>query len=217
MDRESSRGRYFNGAFPPDTVTFAGAIALKVATGVDQRDALVEGFTEIGAEMSSFFPEPNMRPDEVAHLVDLVIRDHNAQVTTASREAIALLEAFDAMTIAGIVYSFAEGGDTQDVLEDIGISARTLVDHGVAVRGYCFAHAGDADELIMNGQLALGYGIFAEAGSTPEEIGKEVAALLREQGLPVRPHLSAEQRIIVGPMIYEIPFTGMDLEDIPEP
>ncbi|MDE9366136.1 hypothetical protein PZ938_11015 [Luteipulveratus sp. YIM 133132] len=211
MDVKPSRGRYFGGTFPPDTVTFAGAIALKVATGVDTREALVAGFSEIGAEMSSYFPEPAMDGADVERLVDLVIRDHNAQVTSASRDAIALLDAFHAMSIRGIVYSFAEAGDTQTALEDIGDSARELVEHGVGVRGYCFAHAVDTDELIMNGQLALGYGIFAESGSMPEEIGRDIAQVLREHGLTVRPHLSAEQRLIVGPMVYELPYEGMDI------
>ena len=210
---QASRGSYFNGAFPPDTVTFAGAIALKVATGVDTRNALVDGFVEIGSDMGAYFPEPDMSAAEVEHLVDLIIRDHNAQVTSASSHAIALLDAFHAMTVQGIVYSFAEAGDTQTALEDISDSARELVEHGVAVRGYCFAHAVDTDEMIMNGQLALGYGIFAEAGSTPDEIGRDISAVLREYGLPVRPHLSSGQRIVVGPIVYELPYEGMDLVD----
>lgn len=208
-----ARGRYFNGSFPPDQVTFAGAVMLKVATSVDDRDALVDGFTEIGQQMSEYFPEPDMAPAEVTHLVDLVIRDHNEQVTSASPQTLALFDAFDAMAISGIVYSFAEGGDTTEALLEIGDSAQLLAQQGVEVRGYCYAHAQDTDELIMAGYLALGFGVFADTSTGAETIGDEVVTTLRSFGLEVVWDGSPERRIVVGPMVYELPYHGAPLDE----
>lgn len=93
----SPRGAYFEGKYPPDRTTFTGTLMTRVATAIDTRDALVEAFTAVAAEVATHFPdEQPIAADRVGPLVDAVIADHNDQVRHASPDAIRLLDALDA-------------------------------------------------------------------------------------------------------------------------
>lgn len=112
------RGAYFDGHYPPDPATFAGTIMTRVATAIDTRDALVDAFTSVAEDMSTYFPaERALMPGQVAVLVDTVIADHNDRVRHASPDAIRLLDALDGFPANGLAISFGDGSDPDSALQ----------------------------------------------------------------------------------------------------
>lgn len=214
----SARGAYFEGQYPPDPSTFSGVLMTRVATAIDTRTALVAAFTPVAADMRAYFPgEEPMAPEQVARLVDAVIDDHNTQVTAASPEAIRLLDAIDGFPARGMAVSFGAGTDAAGALRTVTETAAGDLARGASIEGYVFATANDAAELVQTGRLPLTYGIFAETGLDLEEAGKRVRAVLDQEGLPVQEHDAERQRVVVGPLCYQVPYHGHQLHERAEP
>lgn len=215
---DPTRGAYFEGQYPPDPSTFTGVLMTRVATAIDTRTALVEAFTPVAADMPTYFPgEEPKSPEQVAELVDAVIADHNAQVTAASPEAIRLLDAIDGFPAHGMAVSFGAGADADGALQTVSESAARDIAQGAQIKGYVFATANDAAELIQTGRLPLTYGIFAETGLDLTAAAERVRAVLDQQGLPVLEHDVDAQRVVVGPLRYEVPYHGHQLHERAEP
>ncbi|MBF9133566.1 hypothetical protein I0C86_32205 [Plantactinospora sp. S1510] len=87
--------------------------------------------------------------------------------------------AFRALDLAGIVaresFSCCQNCGVSEIDEEVA--------EGEAPRGYAFYHQQDAEHAAEGSVLHVAYGPFGQAPSA--EIGAEVAAALREQGLPV--------------------------------
>lgn len=209
-----TRGAYFDGQFPPDPRTFAGVLMTRVATAIDTRDALVEAFTPVAADMTTYFPdEKAMSRPEVEQLVDAVIADHNAQVRAASPEAIQLLDAIDGFPAQGMAVSFGAGTDAAEALQTVSATAARDIAHGARIEGYVFATANDAADLILTGRLPLTYGIFAESGLDLATAAERCRGVLEQQRLPVQEHDADAQQLVVGPLRYQVPYHGHQLHE----
>ncbi|WP_018156308.1 DUF6891 domain-containing protein [Demetria terragena] len=214
----SIRGAYFEAHYPPDPTTFAGTVMTRVAVALDTRDALVEAFTPVAADMSTYFPgESDLTPAHVAHLVDSVIADHNDVVRHPSPDAIRLLDALDGFPTAGLAISFGAGRDAAEAVQTVMTTVGHSIELGADIKGYVFATANDAAELILEGQLRLTYGIFAESGIDLGEAAHRVREVLDRQGLPVLAHDDEAQQVLIGPLLYEVPYHGHRLHEYAEP
>lgn len=218
------RGAYFRARHAPDLSTFAGTLMTRVAAAVDTRESLLSAFTTVAGEMRHHFPdEPALSPQEVDELVDEVIREHNELVPQASPQALALLDALDALQAAGIAATFAEGRDDAEALQAVGRLARTMSEQaepsGVseAPVGYCYSDAMDAAELILAGHLPITYGVFAQGGQEASTVGARIIDVLGAAGLEIQQHDADQQQLLVGPLLYEVPYHGHGLEHIAPP
>lgn len=212
------RGAYFDGHYPPDPTTFAGTLMTRVATAVDTRAALVDAFAAVAADMHTYFPDEDpMLPGQVALLVDAVIADHNDQVRHASPDAIRLLDALDGFPARGLAVAFGAGTDAEAAMRTVLDTARRSIEHGAQIEGYVFATANDAADLILTRQVRLTYGIFAETGLDLSDAADRVRAVLDQQGLPVPEHDAEAQQVVVGPILYEVPYHGHQLHEMVEP
>lgn len=71
--------------------------------------------------------------------------------------------------------------------------------------------------MVLHGRLPLTYGLFAETDLTLDEAADRVRAVLDQQGLPVLVHDGQAQQVLVGPILYEVPYHGHRLHEMAEP
>ncbi|MEH0980965.1 DUF6891 domain-containing protein [Micromonospora sp. CPCC 205556] len=140
-------------------------------------------------------------PDRVAELVWPVVTEeltrHLAaqarwpEVTDCDR----LTAAFRALTAAGLVARENFTCCQNCGLDEIGAD----VPRPIEPRGYAFYHQQDAERAVAGSPVFIAYGLFGGPPST--EIGEEVAAALRAEGLTVHWDGDADSRIQV-PMVW---------------
>jgi len=103
-----------------------------------------------------------------------------------------LTEAFHALDLAGIVaredFACCQSCGNSEIGDEVG--------NGTAARGYVFYHGQDAERAAQGGTLWLAYGSF-EKRIDAAQVGEEVVAALRGEGLEVDWTGAAAQRIHV--------------------
>jgi len=70
-----------------------------------------------------------------------------------------------------------------------------VVKSGKNVRGYAFYHMQDTESAVEGGGLYLNYGALQDGEAAAVEIGKEIAAILKQRGLEVFWDETWEKRI----------------------
>jgi len=93
--------------------------------------------------------------------------------------------AFAALERAGVVsrqdFSCCGNCGVGEIQDEMGKVGKT----GTRVRGYAFYHMQDTESAVEGGGLYLNYGAVEDGEAAAVEIGKEIAASLKQQGLQV--------------------------------
>lgn len=96
-----------------------------------------------------------------------------------------LNSAFAALERAGVVsrqdFSCCGTRGVSEIQDEMDKVAK----RGTRVRGYAFYHMQDTESAVVGGGLYLNYGAVQDGKAAAVEIGKEIAASLKQQGLKV--------------------------------
>ncbi len=174
-----------------------GHIARDIAGGFRDRDAIIEGTTEVFAD--------NLAEDVVARVVPALYDEALAEYHEAQKAWPAVTDcdrldaAFDALNVRGIMARHdwwccqtCGHGAMPEESDRLAAAAPDL-----EVRGYAFYHNQDTESVVDDGSLRLAYGATEPGAEPAEAIGREIVAVLREHGLAPRWDGTVATRIAV--------------------
>lgn len=200
---------------------FRRAVELRIATGVDSREALVETFCGLAADMPQWFSgHQTVGSTPVIEAIDTAIARHNADTPHASEQTIALLDALEEFPAHGVVPSFAHGVGETSALEAVSRGVQRLAQAAGdrwatnPVWGYAWSDADDAARLIEHATWAVHYGVFAESGRHTDEAAATVRRVVTAHGFAVVDHDTDTQVMTFGPVEYRMPFHGHGLPSL---
>ena len=195
--------------FPPSDVSFAGALMLDVAVGLDDYDLLREKVTDLvrTGEFPMVYPdEPVPTLEEAYARLDEVIRVHHEVVGEASDDLVAFTSTIPPlMDESGIVTSLS-GFDTQEAVDDAYAAAVELQRGGRTVRGYLYVHQQDLERVVFTGRLFVGFGALSGDDADAVEVARTARAAYRAEGLPVEWDGTAGARLALSPFRWSTPY-----------
>jgi hypothetical protein len=189
--------------FPPSDESFAGALMLQVARGLEDRSDLEEQVTDLieEEEFEEFYPddeEPSLA--EALEILGEVITEHDRVVTATSADVVAWFGALRELRSRGVAFSFGEGFDTREAAREGYANAGEL--DGAIGYGYC--HTQDLDRVVLSGLLLVGFsGMSGDLDEESEAVARVIVEGLTGAGLAVTWSGSAQERIEVGPLAWE--------------
>lgn len=208
----------FSSAFPPDEGSFAGAIALRLASGSASAADVADEFSQLAEDFEEYFPnEEPVKPSAVPEIVDAVVAEYARCVTRTSPDAEALIAAMDRLADERILYLYGEGFDDAESVEVAASMAHAIVERGGQVAGYLYSDTQDLDHMILDNALSIGFGTFSEDGAGAEELARVAVRILAEAGLNATWDGGLDERIVVSPIEFEVPLLAdTDARDLPE-
>ena len=175
---------------------------LQELRGYIQRD-VAAGFlpeSEIArsaVEVLSDAPDANALPPYAAKLTREVIAAHKEEQASwpKTTDCDRLDSAFAALERAGVVsrqdFSCCGNCGLGEIRDEMDRAAQS----GTPVRGYVFYHKQDTEAAVEGNCLYLSYGAVQQGEAAAVEIGREIAASLKQQGLQVNWNESWTKRI----------------------
>lgn len=111
-----------------------------------------------------------------------------------------LLEAFDSLERAGIIYNAGSGYTEDDAIADLSEKLHGFTPEAKEkVWGYCLYHEQDAARALKDNFLMISFGALDDKPASVWKVGKAVSAALRDQGFSVTWKESAHERIRIEP------------------
>jgi hypothetical protein len=93
-----------------------------------------------------------------------------------------LVQAFDKLNSSGIIALHNAGMTKQDGEGDSEEIHDELLKKGIKTKGFCYYHWQDVERVVEDTHLYIGFGDFNNNDQAALEIGRQVAAALKEQG-----------------------------------
>jgi hypothetical protein len=93
-----------------------------------------------------------------------------------------LVQAFDKLNSSGIIALHNAGMTKQDGEGDSEEIHDELLKKGIKTKGFCYYHWQDVERVVEDTHLYIGFGDFNNNDQDALEIGRQVAAALKEQG-----------------------------------
>ncbi len=111
-----------------------------------------------------------------------------------------LIEAFESLERAGIVYNAGSGYTEGDAIADLSEKLHKFAPEArKQVWGYCLYHEQDAARALKNKFLMISFGALDDKPATIVKVGEAVSAALRDHGFSVTWDGSVHERIQIDP------------------
>lgn len=199
----------FSTRFPPSEASFAGALMLDVAIGLDDERMLREKVSDLvrTGEFPLVHPdEPELTVEEAQARLDEVIRVHDEAVPEVSVDVATFTSTIlTLLDEAGIVTSLS-GFDAQESADDAYAGAVELQREGRTVRGYLYVHQQDLERVVFTGRLMVGFGAMSGDDADAAEVARTAQSIYRAAGLTVEWDGTPGTRLSLSPFQWSMPF-----------